>query len=48
MSLGRIAVLLIYAVVAFRTAYGGGWWRSAGRAFAAIVGGTIATFSQQP
>jgi hypothetical protein len=62
MSLGRIAVLLVYAVIAFRTAYGGGWWRSAGRtlgvfvtymllvglAFAAIVGGTIATTRQQP
>jgi hypothetical protein len=62
MSLGRIAVLLVYAVIAFRTAYGGGWWRSAGRtlgvfvtymllvglAFAAIVGGTIATTSRQP
>src|SRR5687768_2573713 len=31
MSLGRIAVLLVYAVIAFRAAYGGGWWRSAGR-----------------
>jgi hypothetical protein len=31
MSLGRIAVLLVYGVVAFRTAYGGGWWRSVGR-----------------
>jgi hypothetical protein len=31
MSLGRIVVLLVYAVMAFRAAYGGGWWRSAGR-----------------
>ena len=62
MSLGRIVVLLVYAVIAFRVAYGGGWGRSAGRtlnvfisymllvglAFAAVVGGTIATTSQQP
>jgi hypothetical protein len=31
LSLGRIVVLLVYAVIAFRTAYGGGWWRSIGR-----------------
>jgi hypothetical protein len=31
MSLGRIVVLLVYGVIAFRTAYGGGWWRSVGR-----------------
>ena len=60
MSLGRIVVLLVYAVIAFRAAYGGGWWRSVGRAlgvfvtymllvglaFAAIVGGAIATSRQ--
>jgi hypothetical protein len=32
MSLGRIAILLVYAVIAFHTAYGGGWWQSIGRA----------------
>jgi hypothetical protein len=32
MSLGRIVALLVYGVVAFHTAYGGGWWRSVGRA----------------
>ena len=37
MSLGRIAVLLVYAVIAFRTAYGGGWWRSAGRTLGVFV-----------
>jgi len=31
LSLGRIAVLLVYCVFAFRTAYGGGWWQSVGR-----------------
>jgi hypothetical protein len=37
MSLGRIAVLLVYAVIAFRTAYGGGWWRSVGRTLGVFV-----------
>ena len=37
MSLGRIAVLLVYAVVAFRTAYGGGWWRAMGRTLGVFV-----------
>ena len=32
LSLARIAVLLVYGVIAFRIAYGGGWWRSVGRA----------------
>jgi hypothetical protein len=32
LSLARVVVLLVYGVLAFRTAYGGGWWRSAGRA----------------
>ena len=36
-SLARIAVLLVYAVVAFRTAYGGGWWRSVGRTVGVFV-----------
>jgi hypothetical protein len=37
MSLGRIVVLLVYAVIAFRTAYGGGWWRSVGRTAGVFV-----------
>ena len=37
MSLGRIVVLLLYAVIAFRTAYGGGWWRSIGRTVGVFV-----------
>jgi hypothetical protein len=36
-SLGRIAVLLAYSVIAFRTAYGGGWWRSVGRTLGVFV-----------
>lgn len=36
-SLARIVVLLAYAVVAFRTAYGGGWWRSVGRTAGVLV-----------
>ena len=31
MSIGRVVVLHVYGVIAFRTAYGGGWWRSLGR-----------------
>jgi len=31
MSIGRVLVLVVYGVIAFRTAYGGGWWRSLGR-----------------
>src|SRR5688500_361782 len=37
MSLGRIVVLLVYAVIAFRTAYGGGWWRAMGRTLGVFV-----------
>ena len=37
MSLGRIVVLLVYALIAFRTAYGGGWWRSIGRTAGVFV-----------
>jgi hypothetical protein len=37
MSLGRVVVLLAYAVMAFRVAYGGGWWRSIGRAVGVFV-----------
>jgi hypothetical protein len=37
MSLGRVGVLLIYTVVAFRTAYGGGWWLSVGRTLGVFV-----------
>jgi hypothetical protein len=37
MSLGRIGVLLVYCVVAFRAAYGGGWWRAAGRTLGVFV-----------
>ena len=37
MSLGRIVVVLVYGVIAFRTAYGGGWWRSMGRALGVFV-----------
>jgi hypothetical protein len=37
MSLGRIVVLLVYGVIAVRTAYGGGWWRSFGRTLGVFV-----------
>jgi hypothetical protein len=37
MSLGRIFVLLVYTVIAFRAAYGGGWWRSLGRTLGVFV-----------
>ena len=37
MSLGRIAVLLVYGVIAFRAAYGGGWGRAVGRAAGVFV-----------
>jgi hypothetical protein len=36
-SLARIVVLLAYTVIAFRTAYGGGWWRSVGRTVGVFV-----------
>lgn len=39
MSLGRVVALLVYAVIAFHTAYGGGWWLSTGRAL-----GVFATY----
>jgi hypothetical protein len=37
MSIGRVLVLVVYAAVAFRTAYGGGWWRSLGRTVGVFV-----------
>ena len=37
LSLGRVAVLLAYATIAFRTAYRGGWWLSAGRSLGVFV-----------
>jgi hypothetical protein len=37
MSLGRIVVLLIYTVVAFRTAYQGSWWLAVGRTLGVFV-----------
>jgi hypothetical protein len=37
MSLGRIGVLLVYTAIAFRTAYGGGWWLSIGRTLGVFV-----------
>jgi hypothetical protein len=37
MSIGRVGVLLVYCVVAFRAAYGGGWWRAAGRTLGVFV-----------
>ena len=37
MSIGRVLVLVVYGVIAFRTAYGGGWWRSLGRTVGVFV-----------
>jgi hypothetical protein len=37
LSLSRIAVLLVYCVIAVRVAYGGGWWRSIGRTAGVFV-----------
>lgn len=37
MSIGRVVVLFAYGVIAFRVAYGGGWWRSLGRASGVLV-----------
>jgi hypothetical protein len=37
MSLGRVGVLLVYTAIAFRTAYGGGWWLSIGRTCGVFV-----------
>lgn len=37
MSLARVVVLFVYAVIAFRAAYGGGWWRSVGRTAGVLV-----------
>ena len=41
MSIGRVVVLLVYGVIAFRSAYGGGWWRSIGRTAGAFVGSAL-------
>ena len=37
MSIGRVVALVVYAVIAFRTAYGGSWWRSFGRTVGVIA-----------
>jgi hypothetical protein len=37
LAIGRVVMLVVYGVVAFRTAYGGGWWHSAGRTVGVFV-----------
>jgi hypothetical protein len=37
MSLGRVGVLLVYTAIAFRAAYGEGWWQSIGRTLGVFV-----------
>src|SRR5689334_9585939 len=37
MSIGRVAILLVYGVIAFRAMYDGGWGRATGRAIGVLV-----------